>query len=72
MENELFDNGKCYRPDEVAITLGVSRRAIYRLAQAGDIAAFKVKSCTRITGKSINAYLEKNKIDPYGTFDARN
>lgn len=62
----MFDKSRYYRVDEVADILSVGKLTVYRLIQNGEISAYKVQSCTRMRGDDLNAYLERNKLDPLG------
>ena len=51
----------------VADSLGTSERTIYRMISDGELVAFKVRGCLRITEESLDAYryrqISKYQID---------
>lgn len=64
---DLFDKGRCYRPDEVASKLGISKRSIYRMINDVADPLPAVRPCgnaLRISGADVNAYLERHRVRP--------
>lgn len=67
----MIDEGKCYRPDEVAKILSVSTRQIYRFVNdpTDPLEAYKLcqteKGKVRISGQSLKKWMEKRKIEPW-------
>lgn len=64
---DLFDKGRCYRPDEVAKKLGVSKRTVYRMINNVEDPLPAVRPCgpaLRISGADIMAYLAKRRVRP--------
>jgi len=49
------------RPDEVAEMLAVSRRTIYRLARAGEIASVPLGANLRFKPEDIAAFIESRR-----------
>lgn len=46
---------------QVAERLNVNERTVYRMAQAGEIPAFKVAGTWRVLGADLDAWIEKQK-----------
>lgn len=46
---------------QVAERLNVNERTVYRMAQAGEIPAFKVAGTWRVIGADLDAWIEKQK-----------
>ena len=50
--------------DEAAVTLGVSRRTIFRLIRSGDLATVQVRNTRRIPVSAMQDYVARNLITP--------
>ena len=55
---------RLFRPDEVAAMCGLSRKAVYRAIERGELRASKLCSRLRITPEDIDSWIEANKIEP--------
>jgi excisionase family DNA binding protein len=51
-----------YSPSEVAHLLGLSRKAIYRAIQRGDLAASRVSNRLRVRPADIDSWLDAARI----------
>jgi hypothetical protein len=64
----IFNDERCYRPDEIADKLRADISTIYRLIKDIDdpLPAFRLKNNgqLRVHGKDLNQYLESHKVDP--------
>lgn len=64
----IFQDERCYRPDEIAAKLNAALSTVYRLIKDIDdpIPAFRLKNNgqMRVYGRDMNAYLENHKVDP--------
>ena len=64
----LFDVERNYRPDEVADTLRVSRKSVYRWIRdiENPLPAFRTteNGQLRCKGKDLNEYVLKHKVRP--------
>ncbi|MFP5308012.1 MAG: helix-turn-helix domain-containing protein [Actinomycetes bacterium] len=49
---------------EAARRLGINTRTLYRLIDAGDVAAYKFGRVIRIQGKDVDAFIESAKVQP--------
>jgi excisionase family DNA binding protein len=49
----------CYKVDDAARMLNVSRSTIYKLIAAADLASVKINNCRRIPGEAIEQLLDK-------------
>lgn len=69
MKDMMFNEKRCYRPDEVAAKLGVSKVTIYRMINDIDdpLPAFKIKrnGQIRMYGKALNNYFYEHTIRPW-------
>jgi excisionase family DNA binding protein len=50
-----------YTLSEIAEKLKVSYRTVYRLVQAGDLAAYKLKGEYRVADRDLNEFLEARR-----------
>lgn len=57
MNNKIFADDRCYRPDEVARILHISIRTVYRLVDE-EVESIKLKRSIRISGRVLNQYLD--------------
>ena len=55
---------KLLRPKEAAEMLAVSGRTIYRLADEGKIASYRIGGAVRIAEEDLKKYLESRKLKP--------
>lgn len=62
----MFREDRMYRPDEIAAIFMISRRTVYRLIDAGELAATKMDNMLRISGAELNRYLRQHEHDPLG------
>lgn len=51
-------------PREVAVALGVSRAAVYRLIEDGELPAYKVRGRLRIEPGEVRAFKQRNRVRP--------
>lgn len=51
-------------PRQVAITLGLSRSAVYRLIEDGELQAYKVRGRLRIEPREVHALRQRNRVQP--------
>lgn len=51
-------------PREVAATLGLSRSAVYRLIEDGELQAYKVRGRLRIEPREVHALKQRNQVQP--------
>jgi excisionase family DNA binding protein len=51
-------------PDEVARLCGLSRKAVYRAIERGELPASRLCSRLRVRGGDIEAWIEANQIRP--------
>jgi excisionase family DNA binding protein len=51
-------------PEEVARRCGLSRRAVYRAIERGDLRASRLCSRIRIRAVDVDAWVEANQIEP--------
>jgi excisionase family DNA binding protein len=56
-----------YRPSEVAELVGLSRKAIYRAIERGDLVASRVSNRLRIRPGDIDSWLDAGRIDRRAT-----
>jgi excisionase family DNA binding protein len=56
-----------YSPSEVAELVGLSRKAIYRAIERGELAASRVSSRLRIRPADIDSWLEAGRIETSAT-----
>lgn len=64
---DLFSPDRCYRPYEVARTLNISKKTVYRMiADVKDpLPAFRPDGKQlRISGKVLNSYVESHRVVP--------
>jgi excisionase family DNA binding protein len=52
--------GKIYTPDEIATGLKVSKLAVYKWLQKGDLKAFKAGKMWRITQEDLEAFIGRS------------
>ena len=48
-------------PREVAAAIGLSRSAVYRLIEDGELAAYKVRGRLRVEPGEVRAFKERNQ-----------
>ncbi len=48
-----------YRPDECALTLGVSRDTIFKLLRSGELKSLKIQSARLIPASEVDAFLAR-------------
>jgi len=63
----LFNPDRCYRPDEIADILSVSKRTVYRMISdiSDPLPAFRPNGkYLRVSGLELNNYLDKHKVIP--------
>lgn len=51
-------------PEQVATACGLSRRAVYRAIDRGELTAFRLCSRLRIRPDDVEAWVEANQIEP--------
>jgi excisionase family DNA binding protein len=51
-------------PREVAVALGLSRSAVYRLIEDGELAAYRVRGRLRVEPAEVAAFKERNRVKP--------
>ena len=51
-------------PREVAAALGLSRSAVYRLIEDGELPAYKVRGRLRIEPQEVHALKQRNRVQP--------
>ncbi len=51
-------------PREVAAAIGLSRSAVYRLIEDGELAAYKVRGRLRVEPGEVRAFKERNRVRP--------
>lgn len=51
-------------PKEVAGILGLSRSAVYRLIEDGELQAYKVRGRLRIEPQEVHALKQRNRVQP--------
>lgn len=51
-------------PREVAAELGLSRSAVYRLIEDGEIAAYKARGRLRVERAELQAFKQRNRVKP--------
>jgi excisionase family DNA binding protein len=51
-------------PREVAVALGLSRSAVYRLIEDGELPAYKVRGRLRIEPREVRAFKQRNRVRP--------
>lgn len=51
-------------PEQVARRCGLSRRAVYRAIERGELRASRLCSRIRIRGADVEAWVDGNKIEP--------
>ncbi len=65
---QVFDEKRCYRPDEIAGCLNVNISTVYRMIRSIEdpLPAFRLKSNgqLRVHGQSLNSYLATHQVDP--------
>jgi excisionase family DNA binding protein len=61
---------RLFRPDEVAAMCGLSRKAVYRAIERGELRASKLCSRLRIAPEDIDFWIEANKIEPAASLGA--
>lgn len=65
---QVFEDNRCYRPDEVATLLGANISTVYRMIRSIEepLPAFRLKTNgqLRVHGREINHYLTTHKVDP--------
>jgi excisionase family DNA binding protein len=58
-------NGSIFlSPEQVATACGLSRRAVYRAIDRGELTAFRLCSRLRIRPNDVEAWVDANQIDP--------
>ena len=51
-------------PEQVATACGLSRRAVYRAIDRGELTAFRLCSRLRIRPEDVEAWVQANQIEP--------
>jgi excisionase family DNA binding protein len=51
-------------PKEVAAAMGLSRSAVYRLIEDGELRAYKVRGRLRVEPAEVRALRERNRVSP--------
>lgn len=51
-------------PEEVARACGLSRRAVYRAIERGELPAFRLCSRLRIRQEDVDAWMRANRVEP--------
>jgi excisionase family DNA binding protein len=51
-------------PEQVATACGLSRRAVYRAIDRGELRAFRLCSRLRIRPEDVEAWVQANQIEP--------
>ena len=51
-------------PDEVAAICGLSRKAVYRAIERGELRASKLCSRLRITPEDVDRWIESSQVEP--------
>jgi excisionase family DNA binding protein len=74
MQRKTFDTGRADRPpagvdallspEEVGRRCGLSRRAVYRAIERGELRASRLCSRIRIRAADVDAWVDENEIDP--------
>jgi len=65
--SNLFSSDRCYRPDEIAATLGLSTRTIYRLINdiEDPLPAYRpTGTVLRVHGHDLIAWISRRKVNP--------
>jgi len=65
--SHLFSPSRCYRPDEIAHTLGLSTRTVYRLINdiEDPLPAYRpTGTVLRVHGHDLIAWLDRRKVNP--------
>mgnify|MGYP001311884742 CR=1 FL=1 len=63
----MFNESRCYRPDEIAEILGIDKSTVYRLINAIDdpIPAYRPSGThLRVNGGDLNKWLERRRVKP--------
>ena len=58
-------------PDEVAAICGLSRKAVYRAIERGELRASKLCSRLRITLEDVDSWIESSQVEPIAPPDPR-
>jgi excisionase family DNA binding protein len=58
------DVGALLSPEEVASHCGLSRRAVYRAIERGELRASRLCSRIRIRATDVDAWVDENQIEP--------
>jgi excisionase family DNA binding protein len=53
-------------PEEVARNCGLSRRAIYRAIERGELRASRLCSRLRVRAEDVDAWIDANGVEPVG------
>lgn len=61
---EARPDRRLLRPDEVAAICGLSRKAVYRAIERGELRASKLCSRLRITAEELDRWIEASQIEP--------
>ena len=61
---EARPDRRLLRPDEVAALCGLSRKAVYRAIERGELRASKLCSRLRVTGEDVDRWIEASQIEP--------
>lgn len=59
-------------PEDVANQCGLSRKAVYRAIERGELAAFRLCSRLRIRPEDVESWLKANSVAPARVGSARN
>ncbi len=51
-------------PRQVAVALGLSRSAVYRLIEDGELPAYKVRGRLRVEPSEVQAFKQRNRVKP--------
>jgi excisionase family DNA binding protein len=51
-------------PKEVAAAMGLSRSAVYRLIEDGELRAYRVRGRLRVEPAEVRALKERNRVSP--------
>jgi excisionase family DNA binding protein len=51
-------------PKQVAAALGLSRSAVYRLIEDGELRAYRVRGRLRVEPAEVRALRERNRVNP--------
>ena len=64
----MFNDDRCYRPDEIARILNIDRSTVYRLInEIGDpMPAYKLSGtgALRALGSDLNEWLKRRRVQP--------